>query len=222
MSSKNRKKKSDPLDRYNTPTWLIQAILKEILPDNIGSAKRPFRILDPCAGDARFSNEICNYLGDESWVRVDSYDIDPRHPVVEKANFLQLEPNPVYDLIISNPPFTWALEFIQHSMKFRSNENVPIVFILRLNWLGGQWRAKAIRENLPKSIMVTPKRPIFNGSRSDSAEYAAFVWGGHYPALVMLHTEDKKHGLYQYDHKMYNIHKPFPELEEIEINEEEL
>ncbi len=75
-------------------------------------------------------------------------------------------------VVITNPPYNQALEFVQGAMK----DGKIVVMLLRLNWLAGQARNAFLREHTP-SIYVLPKRPSFTGGKTDSCEYAWFVWG---------------------------------------------
>ena len=47
--------------------------------------------------------------------------------------------------------------------------------LLRLNFLGSQERSDYLREHMP-DIYVIPNRPSFTGGKTDSIEYAWFVW----------------------------------------------
>jgi len=104
------------------------------------------------------------------------------------ADFLDLPPTPEYDLIITNPPYSLALDFIQHAMKFRKDETSVVAMLLRLNFLGSQKRAGWLRDNTP-SIFVSPRRPCFKNGRSDATEYAWFVWRDPCPSVKILSTE---------------------------------
>ena len=48
--------------------------------------------------------------------------------------------------------------------------------LLRLNFLGSQGRATWLRADQP-SFWLTPRRPSFINGRTDSIEYAWFIWG---------------------------------------------
>ncbi len=102
------------------------------------------------------------------------------------------------DLIVSNPPFSEALAFIEHGLSLIAREPpkmkvfrtiksgmaqettpVPIAmaaFLLRLNFLEGQARAAFHRAH-PAHVLVLPRRPSFTGGGTDATGYAWMLWG---------------------------------------------
>jgi hypothetical protein len=78
------------------------------------------------------------------------------------------------DLIITNPPFNIALDFLQKSLK----ESKTVVYLLRLNFLGSQKRKEFWQSNPPTHLFTLAKRPSFTGKGTDATEYAWFVWDG--------------------------------------------
>ena len=88
-------------------------------------------------------------------------------------SFLNARSSPEkFAVSISNPPFSLAQEFIEHSLAF-----APwVIHLLRLNYLGSEKRNAFFRENMP-DVYVVPDRISFTGDgKSDSIEYAWFVW----------------------------------------------
>jgi hypothetical protein len=147
-------------DFYETPVWCIEAILPNL--------RGPKSVLDAGAGSgviikrckSRWSRSICVGV-----------DIIPQDRIVKRVNFFNVVTN--YDLVIANPPYTQALEFVEHAFKIGKE----IAFLLRLNWLGAQERAGFHRRH-PADIFVLPRRPSFTGGGgTDATEYAWFVWG---------------------------------------------
>lgn len=78
-----------------------------------------------------------------------------------------------YNLIITNPPFSLALEFLQKSLQ----EADTVIYLLRLNFLGSQKRRAFWQANRPSHVLVLANRPCFTGDgKTDSIEYAWFCW----------------------------------------------
>ena len=76
--------------------------------------------------------------------------------------------------MIGNPPYSLAMEFIDRAMKVYPSASVA--FLLRLNFAASAGRARFMRESRP-SVYVLPNRPSFTASgKTDSIEYAWFVW----------------------------------------------
>jgi hypothetical protein len=179
-------------DVYRTPQWLINEILPIVVkPWTVSSS---YRILDPACGDGRVGDSAQEYARSiHSKVGLDMCDVtDQGAPCVDVGDFLETAPQPVYDLIITNPPYILAREFIEHGRKFLKDEHSKLVYLLRINFLGSQSRAPFLRDWTP-SIYITPKRPSFNGGVStDSCDYAWFVWDKNKPTLQILETEKYK------------------------------
>jgi hypothetical protein len=99
------------------------------------------------------------------------------------GDFLKFKPDngfPVYDngvpeldLLITNPPFSLAMEFILHARKIFPG--TPLCFLLRLNFLESQKRASFFKTAMP-DVYVLPKRPSFMGNGTDATGYGWFIW----------------------------------------------
>ena len=85
------------------------------------------------------------------------------------ADFLELPaPAKPYDLVITNPPFQLAMEFVQHAMRFIQPAGA-VAMLLRLNWLASLKRADFLRRFCP-DVHVLPRRPSFTGRGTDATE----------------------------------------------------
>jgi SAM-dependent methyltransferase len=178
------------LDFYETPSWAVRAILRK-LPVGEGA-----RILDPGCGTGAIlrelgaffpENEVFGIEKDEARFRAVSASTDL--PVLHGDFHHHHEK---VDVIVSNPPYSHALEFVQHAMTL-----APVVcMLLRLPWIASQRRAQWHRENL-SHINVLPKRPSFTADgKTDATEYAWFLWGtenaGTYDILEIDPADTKK------------------------------
>lgn len=159
------------LDFYETPSWAIRAVFP-MLPPLEGK-----RILDPGCGTGAIlravgaafpESEIVGLEKDRA--RFEACQASTDLPVV-LGDFNHHADR--YDFIISNPPYSYAIEFVQHALRL-----APVVcMLLRLPWLASQRRAEWHREN-PAHVCVLPKRPSFTGDgKTDATEYAWFIWG---------------------------------------------
>ena len=94
------------------------------------------------------------------------------------------EPN----LIIGNPPYSLAIEFVKRSLDLTRVQRGTVALLLRLNWLEGQARAQFHQEH-PADVYVLPRRPSFTGSGTDATAYGWFVWrpggGGRWSILAV-------------------------------------
>src|SRR5437660_11738047 len=81
-----------------------------------------------------------------------------------------------YDLIITNPPYSFALDFVRRALPLRAPCGAVII-LERLNWLASQKRGPWMRLHT-LSLYVSPRRPDYTGDGGDATDYAWFVWGG--------------------------------------------
>lgn len=135
--------------------------------------------IDPCAGTGRIPSVVNSLRDDVVWTM---FEIDPRHAptlatitrgddVAMIRDFLGVPVGVSGDVLIMNPPFSLALDFVRHGMAMAET----VVMLQRLNWLGPA-RADWLRENHP-DVYVLPKRPSFtDDGKTDATEYAWFVW----------------------------------------------
>lgn len=162
MSATNRGAERAPQDFYETPDWLTRAILPH-LP--------PFRtVLEPACGKHAIVREL-----ERAWPTARIVCCDLNGCASGGAeDFLKIAPCEGIDLIVTNPPYSLAEEFVRHALRFRG---AVVVMLLRVNFLGSKKRAAWLREHTP-SIYVSPRRPSFTGNGTDATEYAWFVWDG--------------------------------------------
>ena len=76
------------------------------------------------------------------------------------------------DLILTNPPFSKALQFFNKAIK----EANTVIMLQRLNYLGSQKRKDWWQTNEPTSLFILSNRPSFTGKGTDSTEYCWYVW----------------------------------------------
>lgn len=151
MSATNRGANRSIQDFYPTPKSAIHVILERIKLDQVTSS------CEPCRGD----DAIFKFLpGNRSWAEL-SKGID----------YLSC-PMLFVELIMTNPPFSLALEFLEKSL----THGLTIVYLLRLNFLGTKKRKPFFQKNPPTHLYILSQRPSFTGHGTDATEYAWFVW----------------------------------------------
>ena len=153
MSSTNRGAERRLHDMYATPAPAIDALL------NVLQYSPLHHFHEPCRGDGAIYDRIqC---------------LRSHCEITEGIDYLTHSPTLHYDLIITNPPFSLALEFLQKSL----SEADTVIYLLRLNFLGSQKRRAFWQANRPSHVLVLSKRPSFTDDGStDSIEYAWFCW----------------------------------------------
>lgn len=182
MSSTNRKDVRIDNDYYGTPLNVVREFLTEWTSDNLINLKK-LRILDPCAGGSEINPmsypEVLIKDFKVNPENIDTIDLRENSLAELKEDYFGYFPDEKYDLIITNPPFSMAIEFITKALT-QVKEGGYVVMLLRLNYLGSKKRKTFYDVNFPESLYVHHKRISFirEGQKSgtDSIEYAHFVW----------------------------------------------
>ena len=152
MSRQKIGQRLNATDFYPTPPWCYENL--NIDWSKFSSAH------EPCRGDGR----IQFFLEEEQGIPC-SYS-----EIMEDKDFF--EHTESTDLILSNPPFSIAKEFIDHSLKLSNT----CIMLMRINYLGSIGRHVWWKENTPTALHVLSKRPSFTGKGTDATDYAWYVW----------------------------------------------
>lgn len=154
-------------DFYETPYSMTRRFL-ESLPDLLPTTGW----LEPAAGDGAIVKIV-----KEKGYRIDSYDIN------QGVDFLAMDGVGQYKVVITNPPYSLAYEFIQKAKKVSSSK---IMFLLPLSYLHGYQRYCNVwkdQEFPLSSIYVFVRYPLLGDPlredgkyRTGMQVYAWFVW----------------------------------------------
>lgn len=102
-------------DDVMTPLILAEAIVDYFHP--VG------RILEPCAGDGSF----LKFMPDADWCEIKS-----------GRDFLEFEPNEIYNWIITNPPYSKYRDFLNKSMDV--SDNIVFLQLVNATWYKARLR----------------------------------------------------------------------------------
>lgn len=156
-------------DFYETPPVAVGALLKN-------ETFRPF-IWEPACGNGAISKIL-----KKEGMTVASSDLCD-HGYGFRHDFLQggWDGFAAVCDIITNPPFSLADEFLTQALSYTVSGQVSkVAFLLRLNFLEGQKRAKIFKEFPPSRVLVFSKRlpmmhrPNYTGKKSTST--VAYAW----------------------------------------------
>lgn len=199
MSSTNRGAARQPLDYYATrpddivpflrawaedePTAVIQTVLDPCAGGNVKEVQWQFK--DPTPRGSGLIVVPPTPMAYPTALRrvfagldITTNDIRPDSPAEYHVDALSLPgiTKVPYDLVITNPPFSLAMEVILASLEV-TRPGGFVVMLLRLNFLESEKRLPFFRSNAPKRIYVHSKRLSFlpNG-KADSVAYAHFAW----------------------------------------------
>lgn len=153
MSATNRGTLRNENDFYPTPVYSVKPLVDLIDWSRVNS------FLEPCKGDGAIYDLVDCKI--KQWAEINE-GVDYLQRVFSEA-----------DLIITNPPFTLAKEFLEKSL----TESDCVCYLLRLNYLGSSKRKPFWKQvGTPNKLLVLIKRPSFTGKGTDATEYAWFCW----------------------------------------------
>lgn len=178
MSSTNRGYDRHKSDYYITPKEPVKHFLDEFWKnEKIAFENRNnLKILDPaCWWDNKHDMTYDDALM-WNWFRL-PYKIDIREDSWADLiwDYLNTNLDKDYDIIITNPPFHLAQEFIQKAL---SEVKIwwYVIMLLRLNFIGGKKRQTFWDKNKLYAIYAHNKRMKFTDwGWTDSIEYGHFV-----------------------------------------------
>lgn len=139
-------------DYYPTPKYTVESLLDVLIMDNVQT------FAEPCMGDGAIINQMdvpMKYSAELS-LGTDYFDMD----------FSGV------DLIITNPPFSLAIDFLIKSL----SEAKSVFYLLPHSILGSKERVTFWQNNRPSHMLSLPARPSFTGKGTDAREYAWFAW----------------------------------------------
>ncbi len=154
MSATKRGAKRHEADYYATPESAFKPLLQYI-------AEIDEPVFEPACGDERLM-----YWLDEGDICAEGNDL------VRGYNFLQDDTH--YPCIVTNPPFSLALEFCHHAIMHAEH----VFMLLRLNFLASQKRRGWWLKHKPDALFILSERPSFtDNGKTDATDYAWFYWG---------------------------------------------
>lgn len=175
MSAANRGGQRKAYDFYATPADTVHAFLNSF--EGISTSDR---ILEPSAGNGAIIQALRNHGYTN---RIDAVEIRPEERAQLEAladnvtigSFFDYDPGLGYDVIIGNPPYSMALEFINKSLELLHPGGL-LIFLLRTNFLESEKRFRWWQEHPLSGLYTLHKRPSFTGHGTDATSYSWFVW----------------------------------------------
>lgn len=170
-STNNRRSDAEITDYYATPPEAVKLLLE--------NESFYHRIWECACGGGHISSVL-----KEAGYRVKSTDlIDRGYPSTEIVDFLKVTREdvlrePQMD-IVTNPPYTYAKEFVEHAMDISSN-GTKVAMLLKLTFLEGKKRRELFNKYPPMRVYVFSSRISCgkNGvfTEGSAVAYAWFIW----------------------------------------------
>lgn len=145
-------------EHYPTPVNLVKAITDQLI------LKRGDTFLEPCRADGHIYNQIALPDSQKSWAEIR-----------DGVDYLTTQFDQ-HDIIMTNPPFSLTCEFLEKSLN-ELKPNGTLVYLQRVNFLGSIERLPFWeRVGMPDKFPVCIPRPSFVRGKTDSCEYAWFIY----------------------------------------------
>ena len=179
MSATNRGTKRKESDFYATPLESVYSLL-----DNYNNISPNDRILEPSAGNGNIIKALRN-RGYKNFITAIELREEERKNLHESGadqvaildfiKYGQCVNYEDYDVIIGNPPYSLAPEFIDKSLELLKPGG-RLIFLLRTNFLESDKRFEWWQDKLPNGLYTLHKRPSFTGKGTDATSYSWFIW----------------------------------------------
>lgn len=158
MSATNRGSKRHQYDFYSTPVHCTEAICSQLVFPQRSC------ILEPCSGEGAIARVVERFTNEQMM----EFDIQ------RGEDFLELDMSTYgrFDMVITNPPFSIAQEFVEKSLLISN----CVVMLLRMNFVASAKRKEFWERNPWTGCGVLTKRPSFTGKGTDATDYAWFIW----------------------------------------------
>ena len=175
MSATGRGAVRQAYDFYATPLESVYSVL-----DSFEGITLSDRILEPSAGNGN----IIRALRARGFTnRIDAVEIRPEEwehlegiaDEVILGDFLSYEPDLGYDVIIGNPPYSLAQEFVDKALELLAPGGL-LIFLLRTAFLESEKRFSWWQDHPISGLYTLHKRPKFTGKGTDATSYSWFVW----------------------------------------------
>lgn len=153
----------------------------------------PRTFLEPCVGNGNIAKATTDYFlfslkrnENSQCTFIDL--VDRGYPNTKVQDFLlfeSMQPQTKFDLIVSNPPYSLALEFVQKSLQHLSDHGY-LAFFLKIQFWEGEKRKQFLLDNPPAFCFPFAKRmPTWNNGQPTDEHgkrwattmcHAWFVW----------------------------------------------
>lgn len=153
-------------DYYATDPQAVEELLKVEKFDK--------NILEPCCGEGHISKVL-----EKHGYMVESSDLIDRNFGRGGVDYLTIKS--WHGDIITNPPYKYAKEFVEHSLKI-INPGQRVAMLLKIQFLESVKRRELFEENPPKYVYVFSKRTVcarnggFEKTPSSAVCYCWYIW----------------------------------------------
>lgn len=175
MSATNRGNKRLSYDFYVTPVNTIENLLNNFNLNKYGN-----RVLEPSAGNGNICTVVKQYYPNKHITAMEIRE-DEKNNLLHCADdvvicdFLEIQNDLKYDIIIGNPPYSKAIEFVNKSLRMLNDDGI-LILLLRTAFLESKRRYDFWQQNPLSNLYTLSQRPSFTGKGTDATSYSWFMW----------------------------------------------
>lgn len=175
MSATNRGTERKPYDFYATPVDVVENLLRNIDLNIYGN-----KVLEPSAGNGNIVSVVNKLYPNKKITSLEIRDEEYNNLFscsneVILDDFLKTNKLNKYDIIIGNPPYSQAKEFVEKSLDLLEDDGI-LIFLLRTSFLESKSRYEFWQEHPLSGLYTLSKRPSFTGHGTDATSYSWFIW----------------------------------------------
>jgi hypothetical protein len=162
MSQRSSGYAREPLDRYETPAWVTDALVPHI-------NKLVHRIWEPASGSGAMADALR-----EAGFHVHATDIESGTDFLAAAKLPEL-----IQAVVTNPPYGQACESIEHALDLTKPVSGAVAMLLRIDYDSARTRRHLFAEHdtFAKKLVLTRRIRWFAESMgSPSFNHAWFIW----------------------------------------------
>ena len=177
-------------DFYATDPAAVEQLFKALrMYDNDFTDFSPFSFMEPCVGNGNIANATLNYFN-FSLHRPESVNtfvdiVDRGYTETIVQDFMTFKPERKYQLIVTNPPYSIALDFVKKCLEHLEHRGYLAMF-LKIQFWEGEKRKQFLLDNPPAFCFPFSKRmPTWNNGQqwdengkrwATTMCHAWFVW----------------------------------------------
>lgn len=168
-ASNHTDKEREVNDYYATDPIAIDVLI------NDGKAEISNNVWECSCGEGHLSKRLLDYGYD-----VTSTDLIDRGYGIGGVNFLDTS-SIFYGDIITNPPYKYAIQFVEHALDIIPEDNKVFMF-LKIQFLEGKSRKEFFKKYPPKIIYISSSRILcakngdFEGMKKSGGSAVAYAW----------------------------------------------
>lgn len=164
----------EALDEFFTPDDVVFAAFTKLRQEY--PAFDPVSVFEPgCGEGAHLDRAVMDFPNVDYTLGLDDYERDISHDFVHE-DFLNFRTSAFFDLVVTNPPFTYAEHFIRKAHSLLTPSGLG-VFLCKYSIAGCKRRMLMWRDEINlRNVWLIAPRPSFRGTGTDATEYAYFVF----------------------------------------------